>query len=72
MNELLMLSLLMWMWSSAPPALCVTLLWVGRNPWYWTSLSKESLCLSLFLTFTQIILLQHYPSLTSCCYKLFP
>jgi hypothetical protein len=40
------------MWSSAPPALCVTLLWVGRNPWYWTSLSKESLCLSLFLTFT--------------------
>jgi hypothetical protein len=26
MNELLMLSLLMWMWSSAPPALCVTLL----------------------------------------------
>jgi hypothetical protein len=40
------------MWSSAPPALCVTLLWVGRNPWYWTSLSKESLCLSLFLTFS--------------------
>jgi hypothetical protein len=30
----------------------VTLLWVGRIPWYWTSLSKESLCLSLFLTFT--------------------
>ena len=30
----------------------VTLLWVGRNPWHWTSLSKESLCLSLFLTFT--------------------
>jgi hypothetical protein len=22
----------------------VTLLWVGRNPWHWTSLSKESLC----------------------------